>query len=96
LNTDFAYSEADMSAATIPAAESSAAQSVPTVYIVDDEADAREATARLVRSIGFTADCYASGQEFLDRYDEKQASVAKSNLAATRDLTHAGDQAGCW
>jgi two-component system, LuxR family, response regulator FixJ len=40
-----------------------------TVFIVDDDADVRRSVSLLVRSIGLADDQYASGKEFLDRYD---------------------------
>jgi DNA-binding NtrC family response regulator len=37
----------------------------PLVYVVDDDASAREGVARLIRSAGLTAKTFASGEEFL-------------------------------
>jgi FixJ family two-component response regulator len=38
---------------------------VPIISIVDDDASVRTATARLLRSLGFSAQPFASAQEFL-------------------------------
>ena len=38
---------------------------VPIISIVDDDASVRTATARLLRSLGFSAHAFASAQEFL-------------------------------
>jgi FixJ family two-component response regulator len=35
------------------------------VYVVDDDASAREGVARLIRSAGLTAKTFESGEEFL-------------------------------
>ena len=40
-----------------------------TVYVVDDDEDVRRAVSLLIQSIGLTATCYASAQDFLDQYD---------------------------
>ena len=37
----------------------------PIISVVDDDASVRTATARLLRSLGFFADAFASAQEFL-------------------------------
>jgi FixJ family two-component response regulator len=38
---------------------------VPIISVVDDDASVRTATARLLRSLGFSAHAFASAQEFL-------------------------------
>jgi CheY-like chemotaxis protein len=38
---------------------------LPVISIVDDDASVREATARLLRSLGFSAHAFASAKEFL-------------------------------
>jgi FixJ family two-component response regulator len=38
---------------------------VPIISVVDDDASVRTATARLLRSLGFSAYAFASAQEFL-------------------------------
>ena len=40
---------------------------VPTVYIVDDDGGVRRAVQDLVESVGLRAECFATGQEFLDK-----------------------------
>jgi FixJ family two-component response regulator len=40
---------------------------LPTVYIVDDDSDMREAITDLVESVGLRAESFASGEEFLSR-----------------------------
>jgi FixJ family two-component response regulator len=39
---------------------------VPTVFIVDDDDGVRRAVQDLVESVGLRAECFASGQEFLN------------------------------
>lgn len=41
----------------------------PTVFIVDDDADVREALSELVESVGLAVQVFASAQAFLDSYD---------------------------
>jgi FixJ family two-component response regulator len=38
----------------------------PLVAVVDDDTSVRESARRLIRSFGYRADAFASGQEFLD------------------------------
>jgi FixJ family two-component response regulator len=38
----------------------------PLVAVVDDDASVRESARRLIRSFGYRAEAFASGQEFLD------------------------------
>jgi Response regulator len=40
---------------------------LPTVYIVDDDSDMREAISDLVESVGLRTESFASGEEFLSR-----------------------------
>jgi len=40
---------------------------VPTVFIVDDDGGVRRAVQDLVESVGLRAECFATGQEFLDK-----------------------------
>ena len=40
---------------------------LPTVFIVDDDGDMREAITDLVESVGLRAESFASGEEFLSR-----------------------------
>ena len=40
---------------------------VPTVFIVDDDGGVRRAVQDLVESIGLRAECFATGQEFLQK-----------------------------
>lgn len=41
---------------------------LPTVTVVDDDDQVRESLAALVQSMNLDVECYASGQEFLDKY----------------------------
>lgn len=41
----------------------------PTVFIVDDDEDVREALSELVASVGLKAEAFASAQAFLDSYN---------------------------
>jgi FixJ family two-component response regulator len=42
-------------------------EALPTVFIVDDDSDMREAITDLVESVGLRAEAFASGEEFLSR-----------------------------
>jgi len=44
----------------------------PTVFIVDDDAEVRDAIALLLQSIGLSTQTYASAKEFLDAFDENR------------------------
>jgi FixJ family two-component response regulator len=48
-----------------PRTKGSRVDQVPIISIVDDDASVRTATARLLRSLGFSAHAFASAQEFL-------------------------------
>jgi FixJ family two-component response regulator len=39
----------------------------PTVFVVDDDADVREAIAGLLKSVGLRAETFGTAQDFLDR-----------------------------
>src|SRR5262245_24620298 len=51
---------------------------VPVISIIDDDASVRTATARLLRSMGFSAYAFASAQEFLSspRLSETSCVIA--------------------
>lgn len=40
---------------------------VPVVFVVDDDISARESLTRLIRSVGWQAEAFASGEEYLAR-----------------------------
>jgi len=44
--------------------------SKPTVFVVDDDAAVRDSLRLLLRSVNLTVESFASGQEFLDAYEE--------------------------
>jgi FixJ family two-component response regulator len=44
-----------------------------TVFIVDDDATVRDSIQELAESVGLRAECYASGQAFLDHYQPERA-----------------------
>ncbi len=44
----------------------------PTVFIVDDDREVREAIELLMRSIGLAAETFASAQEYLDQFDPER------------------------
>jgi len=43
----------------------------PTIFVVDDEQQARESVCTLVRSMGLAAISFSSGEEFLQHYDNE-------------------------
>jgi FixJ family two-component response regulator len=52
----------------------------PTVTIVDDDEQVRESLAALVQSMNLEAECFASGQEFLDHYSHSRAGCVVLDL----------------
>jgi FixJ family two-component response regulator len=44
--------------------------SIPTVFIVDDDASVLKALERLLRSVGLNATTFLTPQEFFDQYDQ--------------------------
>ncbi len=49
--------------------------SVPTVFVVDDDPSVRRAMARLVQSVGLQVETFASAQEFLTAYGHERPGV---------------------
>ena len=45
----------------------------PTVFVVDDDEGIRKGLSLLIRSLHIEVETYASGEEFLERYDPDQA-----------------------
>ncbi|WP_262966674.1 response regulator transcription factor [Methylobacter psychrophilus] len=45
-------------------------RSIPTVFIVDDDASVLKALERLLRSVGLNATTFLTPQEFFDQYDQ--------------------------
>jgi two-component system response regulator FixJ len=45
----------------------------PTVFIVDDEADIRQAVSLMVRTVGLAEEAYATAEDFLDHFDPQRA-----------------------
>jgi len=43
----------------------------PVIFIVDDDVKFRKSLARLVKSIGYAVETFASAQEFLKRHLEE-------------------------
>jgi len=56
----------DLPAAATPTGRCPALSAVPMIAIVDDDESVREATKALVRSMGYGAMTFASGEEFLE------------------------------
>ncbi len=52
-----------------------------TVFVVDDDASVRKGVLRLLRSVGFAAEGYASAQEFLDGHDRAAIGCVILDLA---------------
>ncbi|MGD9163174.1 MAG: response regulator transcription factor [Chromatiales bacterium] len=45
-------------------------QTMPTVFVVDDDAEVRNALKLLLESVGLSVICYASANEYLTTFDE--------------------------
>jgi FixJ family two-component response regulator len=58
--------------------------SIPLISIVDDDASARIATGRLVRSLGFRALAFASADEFLSAPQLHETSCLVSDVQMPR------------
>jgi FixJ family two-component response regulator len=71
----------------------------PTVFVVDDDPGVREMIARMVRSVGLSAELYASVEEFLHAYDKSRPGClvldirmpGESGLALQERLTAKGE-----
>jgi len=72
----------------------------PTVFVVDDDPSVRRSTERLVRSMGFNVQTYASAKEFRDRARVEGPAClvldvhlpGASGLDLQRELTQSGVQ----
>ena len=53
----------------------------PTVFVVDDDPSVLKGVKRLLRSAGFTAETFASAQDFLARHDREAAGCVILDLA---------------
>jgi FixJ family two-component response regulator len=53
---------------------------VPVISVVDDDASVRTATARLLRSMGFSVRVFASAQEFLSSPRLREASCVIADV----------------
>src|SRR5262249_52543601 len=70
----------------------------PTVFVVDDDPSVRRSTERLVRSMGFNVQTFASAKEFTERARVESPSClvldvhlpGPSGLDLQRELVHAG------
>jgi FixJ family two-component response regulator len=51
-----------------------------TVFVVDDDDQARESVCALIRSMGLEAECYASGEAFLESYAEDRPGCLVTDL----------------
>ncbi|HEX3536700.1 MAG TPA: response regulator transcription factor [Stellaceae bacterium] len=73
-------------------------EAVPVVYVIDDDASVRNALSNLLRSVGMSAEVFASPQEFLHSPEpEGPACIVldvrfpgRSGLDLQRDLAEAG------
>jgi FixJ family two-component response regulator len=69
-----------------------------TVFIVDDDAAVCDSIQELVESVGLCAECFASGQAFLDQYQSERSGclvldvrmAEMSGLALQEKLTEMG------
>jgi FixJ family two-component response regulator len=72
----------------------------PTVFVVDDDPSVRRSTERLVRSMGFNVQTFATAKEFTERARVESPSClvldvhlpGASGLDLQRELVHAGLQ----
>jgi FixJ family two-component response regulator len=55
--------------------------SIPTVFVVDDDASVRKATSRLLGAAGFIVVAFASAEEFLAQYDPQKLGCLVLDLA---------------
>lgn len=55
--------------------------SMPTVFIVDDDASVLKAVARLLRSAGFKTALFSSAQQFLDEHDSNASGCLLLDVA---------------
>ena len=46
-------------------------QTIPTVFVVDDDAEVRNALKLLLESVGLPVACFASAIEYLAAFDER-------------------------
>ena len=62
--------------------------SVPTIAIIDDDESVRRATANLVKSLGFHAIAFASGEEFLrsPRFDDVSCIISDMQMPGMNGL----------
>jgi two-component system response regulator FixJ len=52
----------------------------PTVFVVDDDEQARKSVCALIRSMGIHAESFASAEEFLDGYAEPRAGCLVTDV----------------
>ena len=52
----------------------------PVVFVVDDDAAVRDSLALLLDTVGLNVETYASAQEFLNSFDEKQPGCLVADL----------------
>ncbi len=71
----------------------------PIVYIVDDDASVRKSLTRLMRSVGYDAETFASAEEFLARSPRPPGYLVldvqlpgKSGLELQQELVESGDK----
>jgi FixJ family two-component response regulator len=55
--------------------------SLPTVFIIDDDASVLKAVARLLRSAGFKTALFSSAQQFLDEHDSNASGCLVLDVA---------------
>ncbi len=51
-----------------------------TVFVVDDDDQARESVGALIRSMGLEAECFSSGEAFLESYAEDRPGCLVTDL----------------
>lgn len=66
-----AYQQRSQSIASMPQLRGEMGMSSATVYVVDDDPAVQQSLRLLFRSVGYRAETFLSGQQFLDAYDDR-------------------------
>ncbi len=55
-------------------------ETTPTVFVVDDDAEVRNALKLLLESVGLPVVCYASAHEYLEAFDERRPGCLVTDI----------------